>query len=675
MVLTGLFVFIFSLVIYSFGVSSSVFGGDSGDIILSYYFGGIPHPPGYPLNTFLGWILSHIPYLAPSFAFKADYVSAIYQAAAVALLFCLMTKLTKNVFVSLASALTLAFVPLFWLYAHVAEVFQLTSVLILISLIFLFLWLDSAKTKKASFKILYFSSFFFGLAVFHHQTTIFLAPAYLYIIWKRKKFLKKRSKIILNLFLAFFAGILQYLYVFLPVAFFGGTSWYDPTKFKDFVRLIFRADYGTFASAAGLIGFSFKARLVQLLWYFKVVRADFTLVGIFLIVTGGIWLFFKRKEWFWFLALAAFFSGPFFQLYASFPPLESFMQGVSERFFLTSYLFLAIFFGFGLFGIGKSLVGFLSKFGHKQAVAFLVWGSFLLFPMTLVIVNWEKADLSKYKIGDTIAVDILSSADPPGIIFLLGDTITFNSQYSYYIDKVNKDSVIVLTGRIRLPMYRNYFMKQYSNFSYSENFHSTEIFSSQAILIDFVKANYGKIPFYSVDPLPISDEFVWVQQGMLVRLYKKTEAPSGDDLAKIIEEKFNKLTFSKETIANQYTQFFADNLINLYTDFFIRNGNEILNKGKATESEIYFKKALDISDRNTGALFGLGRAYFEAKNCDDAQKTFLKITQIDSNYWQALLGLGNVYRDCFDDKTKSEDYFKKADDVRKKQLDTPVEKL
>jgi len=46
MVLSG-FVSFFVFAIYLFGVSHSVFGGDSGDIILASWFGGVAHPPGY----------------------------------------------------------------------------------------------------------------------------------------------------------------------------------------------------------------------------------------------------------------------------------------------------------------------------------------------------------------------------------------------------------------------------------------------------------------------------------------------------------------------------------------------------------------------------------------------------------------------------------------------------
>ena len=101
--------------VYVLGVSKVVFGGDSGDIILAYYFGGVPHPPGYPLNTFLGFVLTKI-LPGETFAYRANMVSAIFQAVSVGLLYLFSYKLTRNWLIALAGSLTLAFIPLFWLY-------------------------------------------------------------------------------------------------------------------------------------------------------------------------------------------------------------------------------------------------------------------------------------------------------------------------------------------------------------------------------------------------------------------------------------------------------------------------------------------------------------------------------------------------------------------------------
>lgn len=675
MLIFGFFLSIFFLVVYSLGVSPSVFGGDSGDIVLSYFFAGVPHPPGYPLNTILGWIFTRLP-IGETFAYRANFVSAIYSAISCGLLFYLLTKLTKNFLVSLCGALVLGFVPLFWLYAHVAEVFQLSLVLILLSLIPLFEWWNSCSLKKPKIKFLFLSVFFLGLCVFHHQTTGLLIPAYVYVLFKtRKGFILKRK----NLFLlssSFLGGFLPYIYV--PFAAIRATpiNWDDPSNLLGFWRLVTRADYGTFSAARDMVGFTLKERLAQILWYFMVLKADFTLAGIILVLIGVIWLFFKKREWFWFFTLAAVFTGPFFLFYASFPPTDPFIQGVSERFFLVSYIFITIFLSFGILACGKLLIRLISKFIlRRESVSLLVGLGFLLFPMSLAIINWVRTDLSNYCIGSDLGLDILSSADPPGIIFLQGDTIVFNTEYSYYVDKFNNDSKILLAGRFRHPSYRKQLKKQYPDLSFTEIYNSSEVIDPEKPIRELIESNYKRMPIYSVVPMPSPKEVIWIKQGMLFRLYKKDQAPSRDDLVGIIKEKVKKLHVSEKSIRGQYKHLFTENIISTYVGAFVENGYALLNREKVNESQEYFKFALSLQEDYKPAIFGLALSDYELKNCQESEKLFLQLTEIDSSYWQAWNGLGNVYKDCFGDEEKSKEYFEKAQTEKKKQSDTPIEKF
>src|SRR3990167_9240381 len=148
--LVAVLLFLVFFVIYFFGVSPVTFAGDSANIILSYYFGSVAHPPGYPLNTLLGFIFTRIvPGL--SFAFKANSIAAVYQALTLSFLYLILVKLIKNWLISLVSVSILGLTVLFWLYAHVAEVLQLSLVLITVSLFFLFSWYLKVE-KKESFK-------------------------------------------------------------------------------------------------------------------------------------------------------------------------------------------------------------------------------------------------------------------------------------------------------------------------------------------------------------------------------------------------------------------------------------------------------------------------------------------------------------------------------------------
>lgn len=663
-------VFILMLSIYSFGVSGTVFGGDSGDIILSYFFAGVAHPPGYPLNTMLGVILTKV-IPGVSFAYRANFVSAVYSAFSVSLLFFLISRLTRNVVIALAASLVLAFTPLFWLYAHFAEVFQLSAVLILLSMIFLFDWAESSK--KTRLKPLYFATFFFGLAAFHHNTVILFAPAYLYLVLKAKRAIFAKDKIA-RLAAAFSAGVLPYFYVVWAAGRHTPVNWDDPTTPGNFLRLITRADYGSFSATSDLVGITLAARFKQIVWYFLVIRADFTVFGLILIFAGLIFLFIKRREWFWFFTIAAFFSGPFFLFYASFPLVEPFLQGISERFLLLNYLVLAGLLAFGmLFCVGFAIRAF-SAFGLRRKIFGLFFaGLFLLFPLVLGLLTFPKADLSKFVVGRALGADILSSATPPGIIFLQGDTVTFAGQFSYYVEKRGEKSKILMTGRLVYPSYRKQVMQEYSDLTFDDNFKSDKIISLAAAVLGLIDKNFDKFPIYVVEAVPVGSDRVWVQQGALARLYGKDNMPSDSAIEKNIQDNINNFSFRPAIFEDQYASFFTDHFKNIYSRFFTKNGFELLSRNRAASAVPYFEKTLEFESDYLDARYGLGVAYFELGDCQKAEQNLVQITGLDANYIQAWDARSKVYGDCFGDKVRAAEFSRKAQDLRERQFGVPIE--
>lgn len=670
----GLLVFILFLSIYSLGISPSPLGGDSGDIILSYYFGGVAHPPGYPLNTLLGFILTHGPLMLvhKPFVWRANYVSAVYQALALSLLFIFNRQLTKNVIVSAFGTFVLGFSVLFWIYAHGAEVFQLTLVLVLVSMIFLFKYWSLPKLKRNDWDI-WFSIFFFGLAVFHHQTALLLIPAYLYFIWQNKKKLLVRG-IVLKLFVFFFLGILPYFWDIYQGFVNNFYNWSKPTTFQEFFRLIARADYGTFSASKDLVGFTLQQRILQIIWYFKVFRADFTLFGICIFVLGIFYMFIKERKYMWFLLLAWFFTGPFFLFYSAFPILQSFTKGVSERFFLNSYLFAAIFIGYGALALVNLARNFLyGKIIKSSALFNLLCLSIMLFPLVLLIINWPRADLTNYHIGSILARDILSSADPPGIIVTGGDTVSFNTQVSYFIDGIGGDSAIINLGRLAFSWYRMLFMQRYPQYIYPDNFKSDKKENAADVVWTFFDANYGKVPFYFYDKFETPKGYELVQQGMLLRMYKESDIPNKDDLEKIIFELDSEIKFNIFNEQGKYKQFFADQIEGNYTEKYFANGQELLKVDKYPQSRYFFGKALDIDRDYKQSLYGMGVSYIEEKECQHSREFFEKLLSLDSNYWQAYEGLAKVEEVCTGDKDKLQEYLTKSQEIRKKSVAVPIE--
>src|SRR3989338_4862462 len=60
-----LFLFSFILYFYLRNITHDVYAGDIGDIATAAALFGIPHPPGYPTITFLGFLFSKLPIPIP----------------------------------------------------------------------------------------------------------------------------------------------------------------------------------------------------------------------------------------------------------------------------------------------------------------------------------------------------------------------------------------------------------------------------------------------------------------------------------------------------------------------------------------------------------------------------------------------------------------------------------
>lgn len=569
--------------------------------------------------------------------------------------------LTKSRTAALFATSILGFSFLFWLYAHSAEVFQLTLVLLVLSMIFLFKWKrDTAKKIDGS---LYLSLFFLGLAVFHHQTVALVIPAYLYLIFNRKvKGITRRQY--LFMFGAFSAGAIPYLYDLWESFIKNPYNWIDVLDLKSFWRLVTRSDYGTFTALPSLAGSTIMQRVVQVLWYGKVFIVDFSAVGAFFFIVGLAYLFKKNRSYFWFFFLGWFFTGPFFLFYAAFPINEVFIEGVSERFVLISYLFLSIFIGFGFWGtlriLKKMLLGTYIK---NKSVFVFVTLCFFVFPLALAFKNWEKADLSNYQIGGILGHDLMASVDPPGIFFPFGDTPAFNMEVAYFTEKQSPGAKLVLLSKLGDPIYRKQLMAKYPDLIYSDNFRSSKFFTGVQEIKEFFDANLQNVPIYLGGDIGLPSEYKLVRNGMVLRLYKKDDVPDASEIAQNMQKVSSNFTFNFAREKGKYQQFFGSQILNIYSDSFTKMGRELLNRGKDAEAMPYFEKALEIDPKAKNAIFGLGIAYFDQKNCEVAKREFEKLIAIDNSFWQAYEGLAHVYRDCDMDSVKADEFSKKALDL------------
>ena len=119
--------FLYALGVYVLTLPPTVVGGDSGEIVVAAWTLAVPHPPGYPLITLLGYVFSHLLFPFGEPAYRMGVMNALFGAGAVAALQLAVREVTGSICAGTFAAALYGFSPLVWQYATTPEVFALNS--------------------------------------------------------------------------------------------------------------------------------------------------------------------------------------------------------------------------------------------------------------------------------------------------------------------------------------------------------------------------------------------------------------------------------------------------------------------------------------------------------------------------------------------------------------------
>lgn len=190
--LTALGTFLFSGAIFFYYMCPSVTLQDSGELVTGAYRFGVPHPSGYPLWAFLGWIWRHLVHVGDPAAQISSF-SAFTGAAVVALMTILAKRTTLILLHSIAWRNPLApvvarllalctgiFVGLMfafnrgvWLWSCVPEMRILSVFMFVLTAFLFFKWM----LRPERLWLLLLTMYLYGLGIANHQTlTVMAAP-------------------------------------------------------------------------------------------------------------------------------------------------------------------------------------------------------------------------------------------------------------------------------------------------------------------------------------------------------------------------------------------------------------------------------------------------------------------------------------------------------------------
>ena len=199
---------------------------DDGLFVLSSYFLGIEHPPGYPLFTLIGHLFTYLP--IGSVAYRVHLASALFGALSGAAAWLCARALIRGRLQAYLAAFGLGVSPVFWSQSIIAEVYTLNTFFFLI-LMYLGLQACPPSTQEAKGleprRILPWMAFVFGLSLSNHWPLMLLvAPAFAILLWPLRDEVLKRFGFLSWLLIL---GLLPYVWMVyrswmaLPISFYG----------------------------------------------------------------------------------------------------------------------------------------------------------------------------------------------------------------------------------------------------------------------------------------------------------------------------------------------------------------------------------------------------------------------------------------------------------------------
>lgn len=636
---TPALLFLVTFGVYLHNLSRSVYGGDVGDLVTAAYVGGVPHPPGYPLFTLLGFLLTRI-HVFPSPAFAVGLISVMAGSLGVVFFFFTIRLLIKNTTISLLASSIVAFTYFFWFYSEIAEVFALNTFF----LILLFYHAVKIYTEKSR-KALPLFFFILGLSFTNHQTIILTLPSLFLLlaptIWIQRKKKKISFKEIGMSILLFVLGFAVYAYVPIASSHHPVLNWDNVKDIPSLLHLLLRKDYGTFVAGLFVVP-TFLQRMVLVKTYLTEVFLQLTIPVTVLSLLGFFYVLKKEKLLAISILIGFLLTGPVFIAYAGFPLSGGFYFGVNERFFLLSTVFVLYLLPFGL----VLMSNIFAKLSHIPVIA--LQSIFFLIPLLLFVYNFPKTDVSHVFIGDYYGQDVLSSLPKNALLFVSGDTIIFNTWYVHYVKGLRPDvHVLNINGNIGSPYY-SVLEPQYKK----THPHA----SPQQVQIGIVAALPQNNTVFSPQALqPVAGKsFTWIPYGLLLELTSQKLVPTQEAFTRQEEAIWSKMhvpSASTRATSLALGNVTIADIPNSYANAMLLIANFYLSQyHNSNEAKKWYDKALQTSPLYDKTYSSLGVYYLSITHeCQKAQDSFTKAIDINPVEPLNYALLYTTYNTCLHD--------------------------
>jgi len=553
-----LFFSVFGVYLYSLPGTISSYR-DSGDLISAASTFGIAHPPGYPTYVIPGRLwCGFFPWATASYGLN------VFSALAIALAVVLLLKLFMQIFqLSAGNALVIvlffSLTPAVWSLGQVSEMYALAS-LFAVGILY-----------AAYFGYQILAWFLMGLGLGVHPTLILLIP-----------FLVGRKQYRASLF-AFGMGLSVFLFLPLRASMDPLQNWGNPSTWRNFWRVLFRADYGGLRlhPVESQFVWSPTSILDQLVYFLTLLVKEWGWIGISLAFWGMVQKKSRR------LLLSFLWVGPVFFVFSNLP-----LGAETTPAILQPYLVLVTLLGVLCIGSG------VNTFPAGWRILFLIG---LLGPFVFACPVIRREDYYAYDYGR----NLLRLLPPNAVLYEPDDPTTFTLRMFQVTEKRRLDLVLLNFFRTRWGYEQ--LVKRTPNLLPPVSFQN-----AQDLEHAFWTYSIHQRPFYAELPQKLPKESSYTPQGLIYRL----------GIFPLSDNPFAFIVLREHPSHALQDDFFTRHLLNYYASAYCNTGLAWANQKQWAPAQSDYFKALVIDPALTAAYNDLGILEFSLGYAAEARQYY-----------------------------------------------------
>ncbi|MFH1598488.1 MAG: DUF2723 domain-containing protein [Patescibacteria group bacterium] len=416
-VLVGI-LFLVVVVVYIVTLCPTIYLGDSGELIAAAQSLGIAHPSGYPLFVLLGKLFSFIP--IGSVAWRVNLMSAVFSAAAVAVLFLIFRRLKIGKLISWLVALAFSLTTTLWSQSVTAEVYSLNLFLFALAFYLLLRWRDSKKDSH-----FYWLCFIFGLSLTNHLYLMAaVAPVFLLSLFIFKKDWWRGRRLWIGLLLLIL-GLSFYLYMPLRSLSNPAIDYGNPENLSNFGDTLLRKPY----SDLGDSGIDIESKSIMLVAFGEIIWENFGMFLVLIGVVGLLYLVFKDKK-ILIITLALFTLGSIGIIMIRSLSWGFILIEMFKVYYLPVFLVFAIWVGYGFAYFHERL----NKYWPRSKYVPVIFSLLLIIaPLMLFIENYHKNDLSDFYLEHNFTYNLLESLEPEAVLVIYEGDINQDNLWAGFL--------------------------------------------------------------------------------------------------------------------------------------------------------------------------------------------------------------------------------------------------